>query len=168
MFLGWEPFYQVTGEGAATLTGLLFLAATLSSGRDPERLSQGMRVFSTPTVMKFVTVVLASVLALTPRPYDGWSALGLVALGVYGAGYAVRNCFTLRRFGNTTHWSDPWFYGYIPPFAYAALALSAAAALARWQAGPPAVAASVLAILVLAVRNAWDLVSWLAPRQHET
>jgi hypothetical protein len=167
MLAGWESFYQVTGEGAATLTGLLFLAATLTGGRDPERLSQGLRVFSTPTVVKFVTVILASALALIPRPDDGWGTAGLVALGVFGIVYGLKNCWSLHRFGNATHWSDPWFYGYAPPVAYAALTLAAVATVHRTAIGPSAVAGSVLLILVLAIRNAWDLVSWLAPRRDQ-
>jgi hypothetical protein len=167
MLAGWEGFYQVTGEGAATLTGLLFLAATLTSGRNTESLIQGMRLFSTPTVVKFVTVVVASALALTPHAYEGLAAAGLAALGLFGLGYGARICLGLHRSANVPHWSDYWFYGFGPTAAHAGLGLSGLMVLARQPYGDLGLAASTLALLVLAIRNAWDLVTWLAPRRDQ-
>jgi hypothetical protein len=45
----------------------------------------------------------------------------------------------------------------------------AAAAFVAWRGvahAPDAVGLSLLVILMLAIRNAWDLVTWLAPRSN--
>ncbi len=70
MFAGWETYYQMTGEAAATLTGLLFIVATLSAARPSSGLSQGLRLFTTPTVFHLASVnlrVVSANLAIAPR-----------------------------------------------------------------------------------------------------
>ena len=55
-----------------------------------------------------------------------------------------------------------------PAVVYAALAATAGAAVWRAPHAAYAVGLVLLTLLVVAVRNAWDLVTWLAPRRPET
>jgi hypothetical protein len=165
MFAGWNTFYQMTGEAAATLTGLLFIVATLSAAQPSSGVSQGMRLFTTPTVYHLVSVMVVSALALAP-PSGGrrpcvlmivWTSAGLI----YVASVAVR----LSRLRDPTHWSDVWCYGAAPLAIYAGLTFASAAA---WIGAPHAadgLGLCLLAVLALTIRNAWDLVTWLAPRR---
>ena len=74
----------------------------------------------------------------------------------------------LIRQGGAPHWSDLWFYGAAPSLAYLGL-LGAAAGV--WIAPPwaaYAMAAALMILLLVGVRNAWDLVTWLAARRKES
>jgi len=66
------------------------------------------------------------------------------------------------------HWSDLWFYGVAPGLIYLALLVVAwgTAIGAVWS--PEGVAAVVTAALLLAIRNEWDLITWIAPRSGAT
>ena len=61
------------------------------------------------------------------------------------------------------HWTDIWFYGVIPT------ALSLALAVVAWGFWSEAawavhgVAVVITGILLICIRNEWDLVTWLAP-----
>ena len=65
------------------------------------------------------------------------------------------------------HWSDFWCYGVAPVVVCLALALACGATATATGVGhaPYAVALTLLALLMLAIRNAWDLVTFLAARQ---
>ena len=167
MFAGWQTFYQTTGEAAAALIGLLFLVVTLTAGRDPSSQSQGIRLFSTPTVVGFATVLLASAFALAPPPHDAWSARAILLAGLVAAGYGLRISIGLHRSDMTVHWSDFWFYGAASTATCLALAGAGAAVLAGFRSAQALVALAVLALLMLAIRNAWDLITWLAPRRKD-
>jgi hypothetical protein len=167
MFSGWETYYQMTGEAAATLTGLLFIVASLSAGRPSSGLSQGLRLFTTPTVFHLASVLVVSALAIAPRAegwspcaiMTGWTAISLV--------YVVATAVGLHRVENPTHWTDFWFYGVGPLVIYLGLVGSSAAAWARVGHAAYLVALCLLALLALTIRNAWDLVTWLAPRRGD-
>ena len=100
MFGDWRIFYQATAEAAATLTGLVFVVATLTGGRDAANAAAGQKLFTTPTIFHLVSVLVVSALA--------W-------MHVNHAAYGVALC--------------------------------------------------LLVLLIVAIRNAWDLVTWLAIRR---
>ena len=66
-----------------------------------------------------------------------------------------------RMFGGDgeppAHWSDPWTYGAAPAVAYVVLF---AVGAAGWTLG---VGVMALVILLCGIRNAWDLITWIAP-----
>ena len=161
MFEGWDNFYLIIGGAAGALIGLMFVVATLSHGRDRAAALDGASLYMTPTVVGFSVVMVVSALAEAPLTRLSVAALqgALAAAGVvYGAVIAWR--LTHR---NAPHWSDYWCYGYAPLAAYVALVGAAAAVALGADWGPRAVAAVLMSVLLLAIRNAWDLVTWLAP-----
>ena len=167
MFAGWQAFYQMTGGAAATLTGLMFIVASLATGLRPaEAATVGQRLFTTPTVFHLVSVLVISALVLIPAGEGlpqvtlmiAWSGAGLI----YGLGRVVG----ILRLPNRSHWSDFWWYAFAPAVTYVALA---AASVSAWLGSPRAafgVALCLTTLLVVAIRNAWDLVTWLAPRRN--
>ena len=165
MFAGWDSYFLLIGGAAGALIGLLFVVAGLTSGLQREDRLRGASLYLSPVVFHFAVVLVVSGAALAPRlsaPHMaivvGVCALaGLVHLAYVTAGIAS------RRTPAPPHWSDVWCYGVGPLGLYAALAGAAWAvwAAASWAAY--AVAAAGMALLLIGVRNAWDLVTWLAP-----
>ena len=166
MFEGWDSFYLLVGGGSGALIGLLFVVATLNAGADQETALRGASLYMTPVVFHFAVVLVVSGTAMAPRLGPGPAAtiIGLCALG--GLGHAVRIVLSLAlaRPLAPAHWSDIWCYGVAPGVFYLALGVAAAglAQHAAWAAD--AVALAALALLLIGIRNAWDLVTWLAPK----
>lgn len=171
MFEGWSNFYFMLGSASASLVGLMFVVTTLTRGGDRTQVELGQRLFMTPTVFNFAAVLTLSGLALVPR-LDGRTQLTVMALlGAYGFGYAVvinsQAIRALIRQGPTPHWSDLWCYGVIPLGIYAGLEAMILTRMAGVEWGTFGMALSLLALLLIAIRNAWDLVTWLAPRREQ-
>jgi len=167
MFDGWQAFYQMTGGAAATLTGLLFIVASLTTGRQVSVTSAGVRLFTTPTVFHLVSVLVISALMLAP---DGEGRSQSAIITVWSAGglvYSVGRTVGLARLEKHSHWSDIWWYGFAPMACFLALAAASITACLRAPHAAYYVALCLTAQLVVAVRNAWDLVTWLAPRRGD-
>lgn len=171
MFDGWGNFYFMLGSASASLVGLMFVVTTLTRGGDRRQVEVGQRLFMTPTVFNFAAVLTLSGMALVPK-LDGRTQLIVMALlGAYGFGYALvinaQAIRALRRQGPTPHWSDLWCYGLIPLAIYAGLEAMIVTGLAGVGWAAFGMAFSLLALLLIAIRNAWDLVTWLAPRRDQ-
>jgi hypothetical protein len=169
VFGGWQSFYQMTGEAAATLIGLLFIVASLTSGRPASTNDRGVKLFTTPTVFHLASVLVISALALAPDGEGrsraammlGWAFLSFVYTAVLAI--QIRG---IRSQAHQAHWTDPWWYGVAPSVAYLALAGTTALAWARIAHATYFAALCLMVLLLVAIRNAWDLVTWLAPRRE--
>ena len=168
MFEGWHDFYVLLGTAAAGLIGLLFIVVTLTAGLDRARALRGASLYMTPTVVQFATVLLIS--AMTTAPLDPATArFLLLALGLAASLYAAINVIrmvTAKEF-QPAHWTDPITYAVGPVVSY--LALTGADVLG-WTSPthwPFALGVMTVVILLCGIRNAWDLVTWLAPGAPE-
>ena len=159
MFGSWDNFYILLGSAAGALIGLLFIVVTLTAGLDREQALRGASRYMTPTLTAFSAVLLVSAIASAPLS-AGLQRAVLLVVALVLLGWALVNVW--RMFfpdgGAPTHWTDPWWYAAAPAAGY--LALCAVAGLGS-ALGVGAVA---LAMLMLGVRNAWDLITWIAPR----
>ncbi len=168
MFAGWQAFYGMTGGAAATLTGLMFIVASLATGRrSPEATEMGQKLFTSPTVFHLVSVLVISGLVLIPDGESLPQLTILVAWSGFGLVYGLGRLVGILRLPNRSHWTDFWWYGFAPAAAYVALA---AASVSAWLGSTHAAFALALCLtilLVVAIRNAWDLVTWLAPRRGD-
>jgi hypothetical protein len=167
MFKGWENFYLLIGGASGSLIGLLFIVATLFSGRDRERMLQGAAVYSTPTVFKLGVILVLSAAAMAPR--EGVELAGALLAGASLAGliYSVAGLVRFRRltFEEAPHWTDLWFYCLAPLILYLAMGVCAVLVWTDRSLAAPAVALVLMLMLLAAIRNAWDLVTWLSPGQ---
>ena len=166
MFKDWENYYLLVGGASGSLIGLLFIVATLSSGRDPEQTHRGSAIYTTPTVYNLAVVLLVSALAMAPEVNGMLVGCVLGALGLVGLYYCGWIGWRIRHadWGEPPHWSDFWFYGAAPFTVYLGFV---ACALLAWLDRPMAAgwtAVVLMLMLLSAIRNAWDLVTWLAPR----
>lgn len=165
MFERWDSFYLLVGGAAGALIGLLFIVATLARGRDRDSALYGASIYMTPVVQHLALVLVVSALATAPGLPTTAAAAIIGLCGLTGVVIAGRVAYHLR-FAETfkdAHWSDIWLYGAAPLAADLLLAASAAAALlASAQTAAGLVAASLVLILLLAIRNAWDMVTWIS------
>jgi hypothetical protein len=166
MFQGWENFYLMVGGAAGSLIGLLFIVATLTAGRDRDETARGVSIYMTPVVFHLAVVLVLSAVAMAPGL--GAAVAGLVAgtAGVLGLVYSAWVSLSIRHIELTEppHWTDFWWYGVAPFAVYVGLDASAVTVwlnrpLAAWGAG-----AMLMILLLVAIRNAWDMVTWMAPR----
>jgi hypothetical protein len=164
MFEKWHDFYLLIGPSAATLIGWLFVVATLTSGVDRGKVVYGTMVYSTPTVFHLGAIVLLSALALAPdlpALAFGIVIMAAAAGGLVYCGFVAREIRSGRLDG---HRADMWFYSAAVAVAY--LGLGAAGCLLSLDHGAASwtLAGSLVTLLLLAVHNAWDLVTWMAHR----
>jgi hypothetical protein len=165
MFAGWDEFYLLIGGAAGGLIGLLFIVVTLIRGGETGLKLRGASVFMTPTVAHLAMVLTLSALATAPKlstPATGALFLLGAAVGLVFTGRAL----LMLAMGSVkaTHWSDLWGYGVAPFAASLVLAVSASAAWFAPDWAARGIAASVVAMLLIAIRNAWDLVTWISAR----
>jgi hypothetical protein len=169
MFDHWSEFFLLAGSAAAVLIGLIFVVISLMGDRPRSSVLAGSKLYMGPIVLGVSFVLVLSAAALTPGITRGEFALIAVVVSLWGLARGIWSVIGIQRLlaDREVHWTDPWFYGVIPGGIYLALA---AVALAFWQGEPWAhygIAAATVAILLCAIRNEWDLITWIAPRNDE-
>jgi len=169
VFQGWDSFFQITGEVPATLIGLIFVVATLTQGGDRARLLRAVSIYLTPTVLHFSIVLCVSALAVAPRFYPGWRAALFAVAALTGLGNGIWACIGISRRqpgADPPHWSDQWLYGVAPTALYVLLLADTVAVAARTPWAVDVLAVLLLALLLIGVRNAWDLITWMASSRN--
>lgn len=166
MFEGWSEFYLLAGSAAAVLIGLIFVVISLMQNRSRSSVLAGSRLYMGPIVLGVSFVLVLSAAALTPgiSRVEFGAAAGAVAL--WGLVRGIWSIIGIRRLlnGREVHWTDAWFYGVIPSAIYLGLGAVALAFWNNWSWAHYGAAAATLAILLSAIRNEWDLITWIAPR----
>ena len=158
----WETYYLMVGSSAGALIGLLFVVITLTGEVEPAKMASAQRTFLTPTVFHFVAVLIISCTAVVvtlPAP-----AMALVTFlpAAVGFAYAVAAIIRLVT-GRTTapHWTDYIFYGVLPAIGYLWLLIAAWTIWRRAEFAEYGLAIGTMALLLLGIRDAWDLATWL-------
>ena len=161
----WQNFYMIMGTAAATLTGLMFVASTLIASIDAHlpTLNAAVSAFNTPTVVHFGTVLLLA--GILSAPWQTFSSLSLL-LGLLGLGMVLYSIMVLRRLRRVPHYQstlEDWiWYMALPLLAHILLII--AAFMLPTSPGPALyiVGAGMILLLLVGIRNAWDMVTFLA------
>jgi len=152
----WANFYVITSAASATLLGLLFVVITLASERRRKDTS-AIRIYLTPAVIYFSSVLLMSALLTVPNQ-TRLSAMTCICLGgIAGLGYC--GSLALGRGAQSAYKepSDLFPYVVFPFAAYALMVAGGLLLLRRGQIGLDLVAAGMLALLWVAIRNSWAI-----------
>jgi hypothetical protein len=166
----WQNFYTIMGTAAATLTGLMFVVTTLIAGIDTHMstLNAGVSAFNTPTVVHFCAVLLMA--GILSAPWQTFSSPGLL-LGLLGLGmefYLIIVLRRMRRMPNYQSTLEDWLWYMAFPLLAHVLLIIAAFVLPENPA--PAlyiVSSAMMMLLLVGIRNAWDMVTFLAvERSH--
>ena len=173
----WQNFYMLLGGASATLVGLMFIALSLGLSRwtTAERpiLAASFSAFMSPTFIHFVYVLVTAAVVLVPTLSETVLGVLLVLAGIGSLGHIARNLPFLRaRYrARTIDRSDLVWYSLMPSVGYVlyldagiGLLRAAAGGISRGHALNALATASVL-LLVIGVRNAWDLVVFLVLRE---
>ena len=156
---GWQNFYQLVGEASATLTGLMFVAASLGTSVIDEKAGPKVQTFITPTVAYFSMVLLISALMNIPNQTPLSLALQLSALGLFGTGYSSSHFRRLRGFDlDPSDTAQVWLWNFALPLFASLWLLGAALDLHRIAAqGLDAAAVGVLLLVLVGLHNAWNV-----------
>ncbi len=167
MLSDWHEFYGLLGTAAAALVALLFVAASIgASVLTPER-AGATRTFMSPVVFHYTNVLFLSLIALVPTQTP--QSFGLI-IGTAAAGSLVYSIVIFVRLlrDSIADLADRLAYGTAPLAAYTAGLVSAGLLLTRsTTAGLNVIAGAALLLLVVNIRNAWDLLLALARRSTE-
>jgi hypothetical protein len=166
MIKGWENFYEVTGTAAAGLIGVMFVVTTLTAGLEHSRMSRGARVYLTPIVFHFSIIVILSAIALAPDLHPMGESAILGGCAVVGVVYSIVTTVRLFTLGEEflADWEDRSFYGLAPTVAYGVLGFGAACVARSDPMAPHEIGGAVLVLLLISIRNAWDLATFLVMR----
>jgi hypothetical protein len=166
VFEHWGEFYLLAGSAAAVLIGLIFVVVTLMQDKPRSTMMAGSKLYMGPVVLQVSFVLVLSAAALTPGiTHEAYAAVA-AAVTVWGLYRGVQSTIGINRLTgeDKPHWTDVWFYGVIPIFLFVALAEVAWGFWSEEEWAVNGIAVVNTAILLLAIRNEWDLVTWLAPR----
>jgi len=166
MFEGWGEFYLLAGSAAAVLIGLIFVVVTLMQDRPRSSVLNGSKLYMGPVVLHVSFVLVLSAAALTPGLSGVAFAAVAAAVALWGLLRGVNSALGIAKLTgpDKAHWTDVWFYGIIPIGLYLALAGVAWAFWTGQDFAVNGVAAVITGMLLVSIRNEWDLVTWLAPR----
>lgn len=163
MFAEWENFYIIVAPSAAALIGLMFVVETLTAENEQRGMEMGAKIFITPIVFHFSVVLVIGAMAEVPHLPPAVAAAILTVAGVWGVAYSAlttMRLFDLKRLEfYTPDLSDQCCYGIFPTLMYAGLAAVAGVVLVDVRIGEYALAVITMVILLIGIRNAWDLVT---------
>jgi hypothetical protein len=155
----WREFYTFTGAAAATLMGLMFVVMTLGQpSLATEDGSRALRAFFTPTVTFFVTIIVVAMLMLIPDTAPNALAALLGAVAVGGVLYMIASGAHRVWRANDLGLDDLMWYVALPYVSYASFGVAAVAIWKGAAFGLYTTAAAMLLLLLVGIRNAWDLV----------
>jgi hypothetical protein len=153
----WGNFYLIMSAAAATLIGLLFVVLTLASDRMPASESNQIRLYLTPSVTQFAFVLVLAAVLMFPTQTRLSAAISCGSVGALGIIYAASVMLDGRRGTALRERIDILQYAVLPALGYAALVIGGVAIDKLGDThGPTIVAAGVLALVALAIRNSWS------------
>ena len=159
----WHEFYMLLGTAAAALVALLFVAASLGAGVMSRDTAGATRTFMSPVAFHYSAILLLSLIELIPAQTLqslGWST-GLIAVIAFA--YSVFITVRVIR-ADAADMADNFCYGVIPACAYAATLIAAWLLIENAPLGLNVLAGALLFLLVVNIRNAWDLLLAFARR----
>lgn len=164
----WRDFYIFTGTAAATLMGLMFVVVSLGRGilgRDEG--GSAIRAFFTPVVAFFTTMIVVSMFMLIPRSTPGVLGVLLICVALSGLSYMFASGAHTRWRESELAFDDWVWYVALPFVSYLTVGAAGAGIWSLSAFGPYALAAAMVLLLLVGIRNAWDLVVYTSQHTGE-
>jgi hypothetical protein len=163
----WHEFYVMLGAAAAALLALLFVAVSVAVGFVTNRSVRATRTFVSPVVVHFTTILTLSAVALAPPT---WPLLTAAIIGIAGiVGVAVAAVATVHTFAHHGRLIEPFdrfAYGVIPAIGQIGIVIAAGMMIEDNEASLHVLAGALLLLLLVSIRNAWDLVLTIVREQE--
>ncbi len=161
----WHDFFVLVGTAGATLLALLFVAVSLGAGFLSESRADATRAFFSPVVIHFSAIFFLSAIALVPGHRPIFFAIVIGGCALAGLTLALFTTIQLMRHDWTRYKEDHIAYGLLPTISYAALLLAAELFWTENAFAVDVLAGALLVLLLVNVRNAWDLTLSMVRRQ---
>ncbi len=156
----WRDFYVMIGTASGVIVGAAFVVASLATSMKEREM--GMRGFITPTVVHLSSVLFGSAILAVPT-LTRWRSSSCSAPADWAEWCTA---------SSLPRGSGPWssiasiapFMGVAPVLAYGLLAV---AALMACRPGWPVfetLAVALVALLIVGMRNAWDMATFMIMR----
>ncbi len=162
----WHEFFLLCGTAAVTLTGALFVVISLGPSIIASENRTGVRAFISPNAVYFTSVLVVSHMMLSsalPREWTGW----LLCAGSLLSMLYLWSTRAPRRWRENRLSKMDWVWYIALPYCAYALTLVAGIGVLRDDAhAVHGIAAAMLFLLVIGIRNAWDLAVWM-PMQEK-
>jgi hypothetical protein len=162
----WHDFFLLVGTAGATLLALLFVAVSLGAGFLSDRKTDATRAFFSPVVVHFSAVFFLSAVALVPGHRTIFFTVVVAVCALTGFCVSLYATIQLMRHDWTRYKEDHFAYGLLPTISYAALLVAAAMIWMENEFAVDVLAGALLVLLLVNVRNAWDLT--LSMVRHHT
>jgi MFS family permease len=153
----WHEFYILLGTAAATLLALLFVAVSLGTGYLSDKSQQGTRTFMSPVVIHFCCVFFLSAVCLVPSHGPVFFAILIGATAILGVAVSIVITVWVVRAEMTHYLPDYFAYGLLPVSGYLALMTAGVMIYLGRDYELEVLAGALLLLLIVNVRNAWDL-----------
>jgi hypothetical protein len=153
----WHEFFFMVGTSGATLVALLFVAVSLGTGFLTAERAAGTRTFFSPVVIHFAGVFFVSAVCLVPGHQVTYFAYLIGACAAVGLAVSAFATVQMLRNDWSTLLEDRLAYGLLPAAAYAALLFAACMIDAGKPLALDVLAGSLMLLLIVNIRNAWDL-----------
>jgi len=157
----WANFYLLASAAAAQLIGLLFVVITLGAERRRRGDASKIPIYLTPTVIYFAHVLFLAALLTFPNHTCLTVTFCICLVGVVGLVYSGSNLIGGAKRG-FIEVRDRIPYAIFPFAACGLLVLGGVLFLHAPQLGLTLVAAGMLSLLAVAIRNSWAMAVDLA------
>jgi hypothetical protein len=166
MLAPWHEFYALLGTAAAALVALLFVAVSIGASVISPENSRATSTYLSPVVFHYTNILFLGLIALFPG--QTWESFGLT-IAVAAAGSLVYSIVIFVRLmrASVQYLSDWFAYGIVPVAAYGTGLVSSYLLLQHSETALDVLGASALLLLVVNIRNAWDLMLALALKATE-
>jgi hypothetical protein len=162
MLKDWHEYYGLLGTASAALLALLFVAASIGAAVLTYERAGPTRTYLSPVVFHYSNILFLSLIALipemTPTVFGG-------VIGVASVGSLIYSVYIFQRLfrDGIADLADRLGYGAVPVVVYASgLVVAYLVLTGATGAGLDVLAAAALLLLVVNIRNAWDLMISLA------
>ncbi|MBA3868662.1 MAG: hypothetical protein ABI970_08725 [Chloroflexota bacterium] len=160
----WQTFYFMMGTASATLIGLMFIAVSLGADLPAATDESGISAFVTPMLIHFGSVLMISALMLIPT--FRLMSLG-IAVVVIGGAFTIYSFWIRRQFinhpSNGNYSKSDWkWYVYFPIIGDVMVIVTGIWLLSGSTDSLNLLAVALVVLLIISVRNTWDLMMWIA------
>jgi hypothetical protein len=153
----WHDFFALVGTAAATLVALLFVAVSIGAGFLTDGRAAATRAFFSSVVVHFTAIFFVAAIGLVPGHREPFVATMIGAAAIIGGGVAIFTTVELIRHDWTKYLQDHFGYGLLPVGCYIGMLVAAEMIYTDRSEAMDVLAASLMVLMIVNIRNAWDL-----------
>jgi len=163
----WHDFFVLVGTAGATLVALLFVAVSIGTGFLTEQRAAPTRAFYSPVVLHFTAAFFIAAVGLIPAHSAVLFAGAVAVAALIGGGASIFATVQLLRNSWTSYVQDHLAYGLLPAMCYGVLLIAAYMILKEAPYALDVVGGTLLVLMIVNIRNAWDLMLSMVRHQAE-